>query len=229
MKHTTSPTTAIAYVRVSTEDQRLGPEAQRAAIERWAAREGVTVVAWHVDQGVSGAAPIDERPALMAALADVAAHHAGVLVVAKRDRLARDVYAAAILERMVDRAHARIVSAAGEGSDATDPAGMLMRRMVDAFAEYERAMIRSRTKAALQAKRARGERTGGVRFGYDVDAAGKLVPNAREQAIVARVRELRASGRPLRGIVADLEREGVVGRTGRPLALRQVAVIERMA
>jgi len=40
---------AVAYLRVSTEDQKLGPEAQRAAIEPWAAREGVQVAAWHVD------------------------------------------------------------------------------------------------------------------------------------------------------------------------------------
>ena len=45
---------AVGYVRVSTDDQNLGPQAQRAAIESWAAREGVQVAAWHVDQGVSG-------------------------------------------------------------------------------------------------------------------------------------------------------------------------------
>ena len=45
---------AVAYLRVSTEDQALGPEAQRAAIEAWAARQGVQVLSWHLDQGVGG-------------------------------------------------------------------------------------------------------------------------------------------------------------------------------
>src|SRR5215831_17616573 len=82
---------AVAYSRVSTEDQNLGPEAQRAAIEAWAARHGVAVVSWHHDHGVSGATPAAERPALLEALAAVRAHGAGVLVALKRDRIARDV------------------------------------------------------------------------------------------------------------------------------------------
>jgi hypothetical protein len=67
-KRAGNPKIAIASIRVSTEDQRLGPEARRAAIEAWAAREGVHVAAWHVDQGVSGAAPIEERPGLLGAI-----------------------------------------------------------------------------------------------------------------------------------------------------------------
>ena len=80
---------AVGYLRVSTQDQHLGPEAQRATIETWAAREGVQVTAWHVDMGVSGATPIDARPGLVAALASLREHGAGILVVAKRDRICR--------------------------------------------------------------------------------------------------------------------------------------------
>ena len=49
-----NPLSAVAYLRVSTDEQKLGPEAQRAAIQSWANREGVSVVAWHTDAGVSG-------------------------------------------------------------------------------------------------------------------------------------------------------------------------------
>src|SRR5580698_9168809 len=85
-----SPLVAVAYVRVSKDEQKLGPEAQRASVEAWATREGVQVVAWHVDAGVCSVTPIDQRPALVAALAGLREHGAGVLVVAKRDRIARD-------------------------------------------------------------------------------------------------------------------------------------------
>ena len=59
---------AVAYLRVSTEEQHLGPEAQLAAIELWATRQGVTVVAVHRDLGVSGATPLADCKGLMAAL-----------------------------------------------------------------------------------------------------------------------------------------------------------------
>ena len=48
------PNVVVAYVRVSTDEQKIGPEAQRAAIEAWARAAGVQVVAWHEDLGVSG-------------------------------------------------------------------------------------------------------------------------------------------------------------------------------
>jgi len=221
-RNATDSLTAVAYLRVSTDRQELGPEAQRAAIEAWAAREGVTVAAWHVDAGVSGAAAIADRPELVAALASLTVHRAGVLVVAKRDRLARDVMAAAMLERMALDAGARIVSAAGEGTDSNDPSAVLMRTLVDAFAQYERAMIAARTKAALGAKRARGERAGTVPYGFTSDAAGRLSPCPAERAVIAQVHALRAAGVTLRGIVAELARAGVVGRTGNALAMAQV-------
>jgi DNA invertase Pin-like site-specific DNA recombinase len=220
-----SATLAVAYLRVSTDEQHLGPEAQRAAIETWATREGVTVVAWHTDAGVSGAAEIAKRTGLLAALADLSTHRAGLLVVAKRDRLARDVMAAAMIERMSADAGARVVSAAGEGTDATDPAAMLMRRMVDAFAEYERAMIAARTRAALRVKIARGESTGEAPYGWRADADGKLVPDVAEQAVVARVCALRASGLSIRAIVAALTAEGVRTRSGGAPNTRSVHVI----
>src|ERR1700678_4160173 len=111
-----SPCLAIAYLRVSTEEQRLGPEAQRASIEAWAAREGVQVVAWHVDQGVCSVTPIEGRPALLEAIAALRTHGAGVLVVAKRDRIARDVVIGATVGRAVQAAGAALVSAMGEGN-----------------------------------------------------------------------------------------------------------------
>ena len=57
------------------------------------------MAAWHVDQGVCSVTPIDQRPGLVAALASLREHGAGVLVVAKRDRIARDVVLTAGVER----------------------------------------------------------------------------------------------------------------------------------
>jgi DNA invertase Pin-like site-specific DNA recombinase len=212
----TSPALAVAYLRVSTDEQALGPEAQRAAIVRWAASAGVEVVAWHEDLGVSGGAPLDRRPGLLAALAGLGEHGAGLLVVAKRDRLTRgDVLAGAMIEQLAGRVGARIVSAAGEGTDGehADPAAQLMRRMVDAFAEYERALIGQRTRAALNVKRGRGERIGELPLGRMVGADGvTLIENPAEARAVELVHELRAEGLSIRAIADELNRRGVPAR-----------------
>jgi DNA invertase Pin-like site-specific DNA recombinase len=219
---------AVAYLRVSTDEQKLGPEAQRATIEAWAGREGVSVVAWHVDAGVSGGLDLGDRPALVAALTDLRASRAGLLVVAKRDRLARDVAVAATVEKAVSAAGAKVASADGAGNGDT-PADAFMRTLLDGAAAYERALIRARTKAALAAKRARGERAGEVPYGYDADDAGHLVPNPAEQEVLAVVRDLRAAGLSLRAVVGELAARRLVSRAGSAFGLTQVARMAKAA
>ena len=214
----------VAYVRVSTDDQALGVEAQRAAILRWAAATGRRIWGWWEDQGVSGSVEPMARPALRSLLDRLGEHQAGVVVVAKRDRLARDVLGAALVERLCSRAGLELLSAAGEG-EGSDPAAQLQRRMVDAFAEYERELIRQRTKAALARKRARGERAGAVPWGFELAEGGRLAPCEAERVIAALALELREEGLSIRAIVAELARRGIVGRSGRPLVK---AAVERL-
>jgi DNA invertase Pin-like site-specific DNA recombinase len=209
-----NPSLAVAYLRVSTEDQNLGPQAQRSAIERWAASRGVTAVAWFEDHGKSGAAPADERPALMAALAALREHGAGLLVAAKRDRIARDVVVAATVEQLAHDHGARVVTADGVSVEQT-PEGALMRGLLDLFAAYERSVIRARTSAALAAKRQRGERVSGrAPLGFRFDG-GRLVEDAAEVAMLASIRDLRGKGLSLARIASILTAEGVTLRGGR--------------
>lgn len=213
---------AVLYVRVSTDEQALGPTAQRTAAERWCASRGVELVAVCEDLGVSGGAPLDRCPGLLEALRQLESHGAGVLLVAKRDRLARDVVKAAMVEQLAGRVGAVVASAAGEG-EGTDPAAALMRTMVDAFAQYERALIGARTKAALAVKKAKGERTGTVPYGYELAADGvQLVAHEGEQAVIATIRALRAEGLSLRAITTELASRGLVSRSGGRWHLTQV-------
>ncbi len=220
---------AVAYLRVSTEEQALGAPAQKEAIRRWAKASGVEVVSWHTDQGVSGAAPLDKRPALLDALESLAQSGAGLLVVAKRDRLARDVMVAGFIELQARRRGARVVSAAGEGTEGDDPTAQLMRTIVDAFAEYERGIIRARTAAALAVKRSRGELTGKCPFGMRVGKDGKtLEPEPGEQAVIARA--LRLSKKlSIRAVAAKLAAEGHRGRKGLPISKGTVEAILKRA
>jgi DNA invertase Pin-like site-specific DNA recombinase len=177
------PKRAIGYIRVSTDEQQLGPEAQEAAIRAYATRAGLEVVEIVRDLGVSGGAPLDERPGLVEALDALDRHQAATLVVSKRDRLARDSTRGAFVERLVESAGARVVSADGVAGGSS-PEDKLLRGIMDAFAEYERAAIRLRTRAALAAKRRKGERLGQIPYGFRAGEDGKLVPDAAEQRVV---------------------------------------------
>jgi DNA invertase Pin-like site-specific DNA recombinase len=215
--------TALAYTRVSTQEQAssgLGLEAQRASIAAAAQRMGLTVAAWHADEGVSGAAELDKRPGLVAAMD--ALGRGDVLLVAKRDRLARDVFMAVWLDREAERKGARIVSAAGEGTETDDAAAVLLRRMLDAVAEFERAQIRARTRAALEAKRARGERLGGVApYGYRREGVG-LVKEPAEMEVLCLVRKLRRGGLSAPKIARSLQEQGRRPRLGRKWTAKMV-------
>jgi len=198
-------------------------------IEDWARREGVEVVAWHVEQGVKGATPLEQRTGLLDAIADVGRFGVGRLVVARRDRLARDVVTAGLVERLVERAGGRVCSTDGM-SEAEGPEGVLLRGIADLFAVFERLLIASRTRAALQAKKAKGERTGMIPFGFSVAADGKiLIPNVEEQKVIATVRRMREKGLTLRAVVTACERRGIVSRSGKPLGLVQVDRLLRRA
>lgn len=211
----------VGYLRVSTTEQHLGTDAQRRAIESWAERNGVRVVAWHEDHGVSGAAPIADRPGLLAALHALREHGAGVLVVGKRDRAARDLAVGAAIDSAVSLAGARLCSA--DGSNGDDDSDALKRDLDAVLASHERRLIRSRTRAALAVKRSRGERVGSIPFGFACGADGvHLVPVEAEQTTIATAREL-AHGRSLRAVASELAARGMLSRTGRPFAASQIS------
>jgi DNA invertase Pin-like site-specific DNA recombinase len=222
------PKMAVAYSRVSTDTtrQELGAEAQRTAIEQWAKREGVSLVAWYIEE-VSGGAALDKRPVLLEALGAVAAHGAGLLVVQRLDRFSREPLTAALAEVELRRHGAMLACADGAGS-GEDPTAELVRGILLSVARFEKAMIRARIKAALAVKKTRGELTGAARYGFRVGADGKtLQEHPEEQAVLAQVRVLRASGLTVRGTLAEATARGLVGRTGKPFELRSIYTMVR--
>lgn len=80
-----------------------------------------------------------------------------------------------------------------------------MRQITAAFAEYELALIRSRTKAALAEKRRRGERVGGIPYGFKLAQDGKtLIAVTQEQATITKITRMRKHGKSLRKIADAL-------------------------
>lgn len=207
----------LAYLRVSTEDQSLGLEAQCAACERYGELRAV-----YIDR-ISGASEPHERPGLSALLASL---ESGETVIAsRRDRFARDPMVMGTIEALVSRARASLVTADGTSNTST-PEGRLMGDMLDAFARHERSVIRHRTKAALAAKRARGELTGTAPYGWRVGPDGThLEPDTCEQAVRAIVASLRADGRSYRWIAGWLDAAGLKNRAGNAWCHQRVARI----
>jgi DNA invertase Pin-like site-specific DNA recombinase len=157
----------IGYVRVSTAKQGrsgLGIEAQRKALERFAATEGFQILRVFVEiETGKGSDALDRRPQLAAALSEARRQRCYVGV-AKLDRLSRDVHFISGL-----MAHRVPFVVAELGADV-DP---FILHLFAALAQKERAMISSRTKAALGAAKARG-----------VTLGSPELPKARKSAVV---------------------------------------------
>jgi DNA invertase Pin-like site-specific DNA recombinase len=221
------PRQVIGYVRVSTDEQTLSVEAQRDALSGWCQAHGATLIEVYTDVGISGGAPLEKRPGLLAALSALAKGR--VLLVLRRDRLARDTLTAAIAERMARKVGASILSVTSAG-DGEGPEAQLMRTIIDAFAQYERALITVRTKTAMQRKRANGERVGAIPYGYQLAPDEVHVVEAPgEQAVIAIVRRLRTGGLSYRAIAAELNHRGLVNRAGGRFMATQVVHILQAA
>ena len=203
----------MAYIRVSTDDQTLSVEAQRERLAVWCAERRVTLLAMYEDVGVSGGAALDKRPGLMLALDALTPGMA--LVAVKRDRLARDTMHVAMIERLVERAGAKVLTCDGAG-EGDSPEAQMLRGIMDVFAQYERAVIRARTTTALAVKRGRAERISGrLPYGMRLAADGlHLEADAAEQAVIRIARDLHTAGLSSRAIAARLAEQGLYSRAG---------------
>jgi DNA invertase Pin-like site-specific DNA recombinase len=203
---------AIAYYRVSTQRQGrsgLGIEAQRAAVTRFAEAAGIVLLQefTEVETG-KGADALDRRPQLAAALAAARQAKCPVLV-AKLDRLSRDVaFIAGLMAQRVPFIVAEL------GADA-DP---FMLHLYAALAEKERRMISERTRSALASRKACGTKLGNPSNSAMAAAKGRAVSIQDAERFAATVlpimQEIQNAGvASLRGLAIALNNRGV--RTAR--------------
>ncbi len=200
----------IAYYRVSTQRQSrsgLGLDAQQQAVLDYLGGNGWELIAEHteVESGKK-----TTRPELDAALRACKKHKA-TLVIAKLDRLARNVaFIARLMESGIDFVAADLPEA-----------NKLTIHIMAAMAEYERDAISARTKAALAAAKARGVKLGGPLI-REVSAFGRQAQVDRADRFAGNVRPIivdiqkRTGITSLAGIAAALNAQGVsTARGGR--------------
>jgi DNA invertase Pin-like site-specific DNA recombinase len=220
---------AIAYYRVSTARQGrsgLGIEAQRDAVARFAAAEEFDIIGEFIEvETGKGADALDRRPQLAAALATGRAKRCPVIV-AKLDRLSRDVaFVAGLMAEKVPFIVAEL------GRDA-DP---FMLHLYAALAEKERRLISERTKAALSARRAQGKTLGNRSNARQAAAKGHRSLSDEADTFASNVMpvidSLRAAGiADLRGLASALNSRGIrTARGGRWHVSNVKNVIDRVA
>ena len=205
----------VIYSRVSTDEQAesgAGLNAQRDACIAWAAQHGKSVTGHYTDTSISGTTDLEKRSGLLAAIAALAP--GDTLLVAKRDRLARDMFVVSQIERLIAKRKAHLYAL--NGAVGETPEAKFLNGILDVSAAYEVALIRARTKAALAAKKARGERMGKLPFGFTTLNGIHVVPCPHEQQVLQRIATLRGAQVSLRKMAQTLNAEGVLNRLGQP-------------
>jgi DNA invertase Pin-like site-specific DNA recombinase len=183
----------VAYYRVSTKRQGesgLGLEAQKEAVRRFIG--GAELVAEHQEVESGGRA---DRPALEAALRDCRIHRA-TLVIAKLDRLARSV---AFISRLQEDGVQFVAVDLPHANNFTV-------QIMAAVAEHERRLIAERTRAALQAAKARGVRLGGRRAGHRIEDHAE---QGRHRSAEVRCAQADALAADRAQVIATIRAEGV--------------------
>ncbi|WP_372625005.1 recombinase family protein [Falsiroseomonas sp.] len=211
------------YTRKSSEEgleQEFNSlHAQREACEayiRSQRHEGWTALtASYDDGGISGGTL--ERPALQRLLADVRAGRLDLVVVYKVDRLTRSLADFAKIVEAFDAAGVSFVSVTQQFNTTTSM-GRLTLNMLLSFAQFEREVTGERIRDKFAASKRKGMWMGGtVPLGYEVRDR-KLVVNEGEAATVRHICAAYLTLGSVRLLEERLRAEGVVGKSGRPLA-----------
>jgi DNA invertase Pin-like site-specific DNA recombinase len=200
---------AVAYLRLSKEGRNIGLDAQREAIERFCAQEGfkIEAVFEEIESG-KGSDALHRRPRLKAAI-EHARLYGAVVIVAKLDRLSRDVH---FISGLMAQKVPFIVAALGLDVDP------FMLHLYAAFAEKERSVISERTKAALAVRKAQGVRLGRPKGTQFATEAG------RSKAIAIRQAKADAHAQRVARVLHELAQEGMVSANAAAKALNERGV-----
>jgi DNA invertase Pin-like site-specific DNA recombinase len=203
---------SVAYLRTSS-GANVGPDKdsekrQRAAIQCYARRAGITIVEWFYDPGVKGADPIETRPGFAALLDRIEGNGVRIVLVEDASRFARDLVAQELGIIALIKLGVRVLTASGDDmTDSVDPSRVMMRQIAGSFSQYEKTRLVAKLKAARDRKRARTGRCEGR----------KTYAEARPE-VVALAKQLSSQRLSYRKIAAELASRGHLTAKGKPYA-----------
>lgn len=213
----------IGYIRVSTDGQcgedKFGLDAQREQIVEYCARNGMEISQWVMDEGESGA---KERPGFDKIIyGDVSNPPHEAVVVAKSDRVARDINIYYYYKMMLKKKDMNLISISEDFGQFG-----VFANMLEAFtlcvAEMERNNITKRTSGGRRIKAANGGYSGGrAPMGYKVENK-RLVINEEEAKAVRFIFERKFAGNTMASTVDALNQNGFKTRNGKPFVISTV-------
>jgi|SRR5262249_5177552 len=215
---------AFAYRRVSSlgqsADDRDGLVRQQVVIREYCHKNEMRIVRWFTDS-ISGKTDLEDRPALYDLMQALHADGVKTVVIERLDRLARSLLVQESIVADFKRSGFEIVSCAEPDLLSDDPTRVLLRQMMGAFAEYERAMIVQKLRGARQRARANRKdyREGRKRYG---ERPGEI-------EVIQRIREMRAAGLAYDTIAERLNIENIPARAGRWHATSVSRVLARQS
>ena len=196
---------------------------QQAYCEQHAFERGYRVISVESDKNRSGADI--NRPALWRAIKILP--KGGVLLAYRRDRLARNVYIAEVINRSLEKSGCRSEVADGD-VQGDGPEAELLRTMVNAMAQYERKIIGIRTSDSMLHKQSQGKRMGRYApYGFSIDPedSKQIIPNVDEQNVIQEILQKSESGDSARGITKWLNEDRRKQCRGREWQLNTVLKI----
>lgn len=221
---------AVGYLRVSTDEQAAtgnGLETQADKIRAFAASQGYELVDIFTDPGVSGAISPAERPAFARVLELAGDRRFDVLLVARIDRLSRDIrHAMTTVSDLAEQHEVAFRSVTESVIDTSNPMGRTFFAIFAGMAENERFVIRDRMAGGRMVKAGKGGFAGGqAPYGYERDLEGglRIVPD--QAVIVQRICRERRRKRTLQAIADNLNAEGIPAPKGGRWAVSTVSYV----
>lgn len=216
----------IAYIRVSTDgqcgDDKFGLDVQKQTIQDYCDRNGHTILRWFADEGESGAkerAGFDEI-----VYGDVSNPPYEAVIVAKSDRVARDINVYYYYKMLLTKKNVSLISIAEDFGQFGVFADML-EAFTLCVAKMERDNINKRTSSGRKVKASRGGYSGGrPPYGY-VPQNGRLVIVPEEAEVVKFVIESKESGMTFQTICDALNKSGKTNRSGTKFSISTLQVI----
>ena len=209
---------ALAYVRVSTQEQAIegvSLQAQLARITAYCKVANLELVQVFQDNGVSAGKPLSSREGGRELLQALAEGQADNVVVLKLDRMFRsttDALSNIVAWTTADVGY-HVVDLGGQSLNTKSAVGLFITTMLAALGELERGLISERTAQALAYKKANHQAYARTPIGYE-RSNGSLVPVAQELALVERIKDMHQAGESYNGIAAVLNDEGQPTKRG---------------
>ncbi|RDY70857.1 hypothetical protein DXT76_10760, partial [Halobacillus trueperi] len=212
------------YIRVSTDDQvgedKFGLSIQLDEIKDYCSKKEFHIIKIYEDAGVSGAE--QNRPALNDMLEDAKNNMFQKVIVAKFDRLARELYLQLFIEKEL-LIHEVEIFSVREQFSGKDPVMVMMRQMMGVFAQFEKNRIAERLNSGRLVKRDKGGYIGGQPpLGYySIKGSKKLFVNEEKTEVI--IEAFRLKGKmSLKQIANKLNEDGYSTRDDKPFSPMQV-------